>query len=142
MDINEAFPSKFIKAADLKGRDVTVVIASCEIETIGDERKLVLAFQGKDKTLVCNRTNALTVAEMYGNDTDQWVGREIVLFATKVPFQGKLTDAIRVKEPQRRPAQKSGEREQVVEQRKGYQLSTTKAKAEPVEDTVDDDIPF
>ncbi len=151
MDINQAFPSKYIKAADLKGRDVIVVIASAEIETIGDDRKLVLAFQGKEKTLVCNRTNALTVAELYGNDTDSWLGREVVLFATKVPFQGKLTDAIRVKAPPRRPAQNGGKPElkHVVEQRSGYQLSSMRPKdgieeatGARTRDPADDEIPF
>lgn len=150
MHIDQAFPSKYIKASDLKGRDVTVVIASAEIESIGDDRKLVLGFQGKEKTLVCNRTNAMVISDMYGMDTDQWLGREIVLFATKVPFQGKLTDAVRVKEPPRRQPQQNGQREQVFEERKGYTLSTTRQR-DPIEEVTgaptrdpahDDEIPF
>ncbi len=62
MNINEAFPSKYLKASDLDGKNVTVTIKSAELEEIGfdKEQKLVLSFVGTDKSMVLNKTNATT----------------------------------------------------------------------------------
>jgi hypothetical protein len=35
MNINNAYPSKYLKASDLDGRNVTVTIKSAELEEIG-----------------------------------------------------------------------------------------------------------
>lgn len=102
MELANIFPSKYIKAADLQGREPTVTIARAEIDTIGEDRKLVLYFRGKDKGLVTNRTNADRIAHLYGSNTDAWVGRDIVLFCDMVNFQGKVVEAIRVRAPARR----------------------------------------
>ena len=100
MQLDTIFPSKYVKASDLKGKQPTVAIAEAKIEAVGqDSKKLVLYFQGTEKGLVCNRTNADRIAHLYGNDTDDWVGKEITLYSEMVNFQGKVVDAIRVKAP-------------------------------------------
>lgn len=104
MDLAEVFPSNYIKAADLKGRAVAVVIAGASIEKLGEDRKLVLNFQNKEKGLVTNKTNANRIAYLYGNNTDDWMGKEIILKAELVDFQGKTVEAIRVHPPERRAA--------------------------------------
>ena len=63
MDINSAFPSNYLKAADLRGGRVTVAIDSVVIENIGDEDKPIVYFQGKEKGLVLNKTNANMVRD-------------------------------------------------------------------------------
>lgn len=102
MELATVFPSKFIKAADLQGHDVPVVIARAEVEKIGDDTKLVLYFQGMEKGLVTNRTNADRIAHLYGTNTDGWIGREIVLYTDMVNFQNRVVEAIRVRPPQKR----------------------------------------
>lgn len=102
MKLNEAYPSKYISAADLQGREPTVVIATVDLETIGDSRKLVLTFQGKKKAMVCNKTNADRIGYMYGDETDEWIGREIVLYSELVTYGGKTVEGLRVKPPQKR----------------------------------------
>jgi hypothetical protein len=97
MDIRSVFPSKYIRAADLKGQDVRVVIGQIVMEKVDAEAQPVLYFQGKDKGLVLNKTNSGTIADMYGDETDQWIGKAIVLFPTEVEFKGELKDAIRVR---------------------------------------------
>jgi hypothetical protein len=97
MNINEAFPSKYLKAADLQDREVAVVIGRVEMETIGTDRRMLLYFNGKDKALVCNKTNATSIAKGYGQDTDNWVGKPIVLFPAHVDFKGESVEAIRIK---------------------------------------------
>ena len=103
MKLSKAFPSKYLKADDLQGRRVSVVIESSDMEDIGGDggEKLVLRFVGKDKGLVCNMTNANMIAEIIGSEaTDDWSGQKIVLYATKVDFQGKRVSAIRIEAPE------------------------------------------
>lgn len=97
MDINTAFPSKFLNAADLQGKKVTVVISHFEIEEMNDgKKKLVAYFKGKQKGFTINKTNATTISDMFGPETNNWIGKAIHLFPARVDFQGKRVDAIRV----------------------------------------------
>ena len=48
--------------------------------------KWVCYFDGTDKGLVLNKTNLNTIARLYGDDTDLWIGKPITLFATEVQF--------------------------------------------------------
>lgn len=97
MKLNDVFPSNYLKASDLNGREVTVTISKFSLEKLGDEQKLVLYFAGKEKGLVCNRTNADRVAFYFGDDLDHWIGKSITLGTELVSFQGKTNEAIRVK---------------------------------------------
>ena len=101
MRIGTAFPSKWLKAADLNGRKVNCIIDSVGFENIGgDEDKLVVFFKGAQKGLVLNVTNANMITEICGSDeTDDWMGKQIALFPTRVDFQGRRVDAIRVDYP-------------------------------------------
>lgn len=96
--LNDIFGGNFLKADDLQGRSVPVTISAVEVKEFDDGNKLILSFEGKDKKLVCNRTNASIIQEVLGSsDTDDWVGQKVTLITKKVEFQGKLVPAIRVK---------------------------------------------
>lgn len=95
----DLFPSKYIKAADLKGRPHLVTISHCTIEKLGNDQKLITYFQGKEKGMVTNKTNFGRIAYLYGDETDDWSGAKIVLAAELVDFQGKPTMSIRVRAP-------------------------------------------
>lgn len=99
MRISTAFPSNYLKAGDLDGRTVRTVMDRVDMETIGDDEKPVLYFQGKEKGIVLNKTNANNIAQVYGDDTDDWSGKEIMLFPAMVDFQGRTVEAIRVRAP-------------------------------------------
>ena len=96
MNINNAFPSSYVKASELNGRRVTVTMDRVEMQEIGGEPKPVLYFKGTPKGLVLNKTNALVIADMYSTETDAWGGKQIVIYPARVEFQGKIVDAIRV----------------------------------------------
>lgn len=97
MELSNVFGGDSLKAADLQGNEPTVVIEKVEMKKFDNGNKLVLSFEGKKKTLVCNKTNANRIAYAYGTDTDNWVGQEITLFTDLVDFQGKAVEAIRVR---------------------------------------------
>lgn len=100
MKVSDAFPSKYISAPDLKGSNVRVVMQHIEIEKVGDDTKPVLYFQGKQKGLVLNKTNSKAIADVYGDEMDDWTGQELILFPIMTDYQGKQVDAIRVRAPQ------------------------------------------
>jgi len=102
-NMSEMFPSKWLKAADLGGRELKASIERVTQEEFEDrdkgttEHKWVLWFAGASKGLILNLTNARAVADFYADDTDGWIGRQITLFVASVSAFGKTTDAIRVK---------------------------------------------
>lgn len=97
MKLDQAFPSKYLSAADLQGRALTLEISHVNEERIGDENKLVLYFHNKTKGFVLNKTNATTIASLLNSDdTDDWGGQKIIIRPDKTQFQGKVVDCIRV----------------------------------------------
>lgn len=97
MKIGSAFPSTYLKAADLQGRHCAAVMSRVMMEEIGGEHKPVLYFDGHERGIVLNKTNSSIIADMHGDETDDWTGKRIVLYPARVEFQGKIVDAIRVK---------------------------------------------
>lgn len=98
MNINQVFSGSFLKAEDLpQDRSVRVTIAKVELKEFEDGKKLALHFSGKEKALICNKTNAAILAEVCGSsDTDHWIGKPVKLVVKRVEFSGKLVPAIRV----------------------------------------------
>jgi len=105
MKVNDIFHGASLKASDLAGRDCRVTIKSYEIQEFDDGSKLVISFEKTERTLVCNKTNANTIANMYGQEIDDWIGRQIVLYPTQTDLRGKQVECIRVRiqTPEPRP---------------------------------------
>ena len=107
MRISEAYPSKYFKAADLGGKERTVKISGCFNEELGQgsdkKTRPVLYFEGHKKGLVINKTNSIAISEIYGDETEAWIGRDIVIFSRPVEFQGRTVQGLRVRVPQVAP---------------------------------------
>lgn len=99
MKISDEFPSQFLKASDLKGREVRLTMDRVEREKIGQDMKLVLYFKGSDRGLALNKTNAFTISDAYGEDTDDWRDQPVILFSIKTEYQGKVVDGLRCRVP-------------------------------------------
>lgn len=97
MNIDTFFPGSHIAAADLAGQEVPVVISNCVAEQLGDDNKAVLYFQGRTKGLVLNKTNAGTISDVFGSETDTWPGQQIILFPSMTDFKGKIVACVRVR---------------------------------------------
>lgn len=102
--VNEMFPSKFLKASDID-QDYEVEISEVNTDKVGQgdqqEEKFIVHFQEFDKGLVLNKTNANLIAAQHGGDTDNWIGKKVVLTVEDVAYQGKITPAIRIRRPAR-----------------------------------------
>ena len=100
MNINSAFPSKYIKAGDLNGSAVVVTVHDVKMEQVGRDQdsKPVVYFEGKTKGLVLNRINSKKIADIAGSsDTEDWPGTQIAIFPTTTDFGGEEVECIRVK---------------------------------------------
>ena len=104
---SDLFPSKYLKPVDLNGNRVTVTISHLTKETIGNDERPVLYFIQKQKPLILNKTNGNTIANVFGNDIEDWRGGNIVLFETPIDFQGKTIPAIRCTALPRKPEPKA-----------------------------------
>lgn len=107
MKASEAFPSKYISAADLQGREVVVKITHVAPDEIGGKQKFICYFAGKQKGLVLNKTNWNSIVRVSGHeDSDTWTGVEVCLYEAMVDFQGDSVPAVRIKppRPKARPA--------------------------------------
>ena len=90
--------SKYLKAADLP-QEKKFRIKHVTEEQIGPdkERKLVVWFTNDQRGLVLNLTNNRVIRGAYGDNTDDWVGKIVVIFPTMADFRGKMTPALRVR---------------------------------------------
>ncbi len=86
-----------IKASDLQGREFALTISALEFRKFDDGNKIELTFAQTDKKMVCNKTNANTIADIYGDETNNWIGKEITLFPTYTDFNGGQVPCVRVK---------------------------------------------
>jgi hypothetical protein len=105
MNVNDFFLSKYLGAADLNGSSHIVQISRVETETMQDGRKKpALYFTGQNKALLCNKTNALTIAAKLGPNMNGWIGHSLELFSMMVQGPNGPVQGIRVRVVER-PAQ-------------------------------------
>jgi len=120
MKMSSAFPSDYFKAVDFEEAPQKLVMSKVVMKDIGEDHKPVLFFQGNEKGLVLNKTNANTIAEAYGDESENWSGKEIVVFASTTDLRGQQVACIRVRKPKQQA-----------------KLAAATAKHDP-----DDEIPF
>ena len=129
MNINTAFPSKYVKAAEVPEEGLTLTIDRVEMEDVDGKgsHKPVVYFRKAKKGLVLNVTNSKKIQQLAGSpDTDDWSGKTITLYQSETEYAGDTVPCIRVR------AAKNG--------------STPVVKPEPLPEPVrelnDSDIPF
>lgn len=103
-DYRTLFSKDFIGAWDLKDKDVTVTITDVkggDLTAPGGKKskKPVVYMKGTEKGFAINSTNGKTIASMYGNFVQDWVGKRITLYksTTRNPDGGGQIECIRVR---------------------------------------------
>jgi hypothetical protein len=91
MKVSDAYPSKYVKSADLQGQRAKLQISAAKMEEVAEHEpvKPVLYFNGKQKGVVLNKTNATGLALVFGEEMDNWGGKWIELMALPTSYQGK-----------------------------------------------------
>jgi hypothetical protein len=103
--LSDAFPSKYLKAADLKDGPVVATIKLAELEKIkgfdGKEAAKVVVYLAKKlKPLILNRTNFEAIGDICGSfHSDDFGGTKIELFAQKVSGPNGIVDGVRIRPP-------------------------------------------
>lgn len=100
----------YIFAYDLKGKDVTLTIERVVGAVVTGEKgkkskKPIIFFKEtkvdeqtqQKKGLVLNATNGKSIASLYGNETDEWVGKRVTLYPTTTESGGETVDCIRIR---------------------------------------------
>jgi hypothetical protein len=84
VDWDELYPGRFIKAGDLKGKQVTLTISAVRVEELvgdkGPQMKGIMSFDRTDKQLPLNKTNGICMKAMFGREVQKWVGKRVTLF--------------------------------------------------------------
>lgn len=113
MHISKMTDSKYLKKEDV-GQGKLLTIKSIRQENVAREdqeadNKYILMFREEEKGLVMNSTNIQLCAMACGSqETDEWIGRQIVLFEDpSVSFGGKLVGGIRIRAPKGQSAFKN-----------------------------------
>jgi hypothetical protein len=108
MKVLDAFPSKYLKASHLEDREVRAMISHVTLETVGSGKdaaqKPVLHFKKFDQempndSMVLNIINTKAISAAFGEDSDTWEKKVIVLYPAMVQFGSDMVEAIRVKIP-------------------------------------------
>lgn len=101
MKLNQAFPGKFLKAADFEDGPRTLTIKNVTHDKVNDdESKLVVHFREDERGMVLNKTNFNMIEEITGeDDTDNWKGAVLSVGRVKVDFQGQRVWGVRIMDP-------------------------------------------
>jgi hypothetical protein len=102
MNITDLFPNNYLRPEDLSG-DTPFTIKGVECRELRERsgentQKAVVGFKESDKGLPLNKTNAVSIASLYGEETEAWTGKLIMLYATPVSTPEGIRDGIRVRD--------------------------------------------
>lgn len=147
--LDDAFPSKYLKAADLVEPTLFTIKDVIMTKLQDGKVKPVVSFSAssnkdlRQKELVLNVTNAKKIASLTNSkDFDDWTNTDVVLFSTVVPFAGEDVDAIRIRAPQlaaKKPAKPTATSD---DPRTGKVYSEREPPPPTAHPDLDDEIPF
>lgn len=111
MDMGLGFLGQYITAAEMVGKEPTLTIGSVTLEKvesmkIGDDDgkgktkdRIIVYFKESHsgRGWLLNRTNAECLKELWGRETDNWIGHKVTLQVKQVRVGPKMEPGIRVK---------------------------------------------
>ena len=103
---DDIYGSKYLSVPDLKGGTLRVKIGKVEVADLREKdgttrKKLILFFNGQDKAMVLNKTNASALADAFGKNKDDWVGQRLEIYSemTGLGKPGLRIRVLRVQKP-------------------------------------------
>lgn len=98
-DANEYITGDFLKKEDLE-TSKNWVIKGIKKADLDDQKKLELElhYKEEDKNFTLNTTNTKRLIGIFGNQTDNWLGRVITLKTVETEYKGKPATGIRINE--------------------------------------------
>jgi len=85
---DQLYPGTYLKAGEFGGKAVTLTIQTITREMLsngtgGEEGAVIVAFSETPKLFVMNKTNAVCLRAMWGDDPSQWDSHRITLHPVK-----------------------------------------------------------
>lgn len=112
--INDMVQSKYLKQADVPDPVIVTVQGVKQVNMAKDdeapEMKWAIKFRELDKPMVLNSTNIHVAAKIFkSDDTDDWKGKEIVLYTDpNVSFGGQVVGGLRFRGQEKAPVKAAG----------------------------------
>lgn len=105
MNVSEMFESKYLKKEDLKG-PVVAIISNVTMEMLKDQsgvqkKKGILHLAGGQlKPIILNVGNTKTLTNLYGTETNNWLGKPIEIYVNPaVEMGGQMVGGLRLRPP-------------------------------------------
>ena len=142
MKISDLLQSNWLRKEDLAdpvaGEVFTIRRITEELVGADQQSKWALHWRERDvQPMLLNKTNLRLLASIYGDETDQWVGKEVeVYFDPSVSYGSQIVGGLRVRPP--RPPQPRRRSSQPVED----EDPPPRRKRGESGGLPDDDIPF
>src|SRR5262245_35659338 len=91
LQFDDLYGSKYLSVADLKGGQLRRKIGKVEEAELRDKTgaskwRWILWFEGEEKGLVLNKTNAIALANAFSKDPATWVNQYVELFPVMTSF--------------------------------------------------------
>lgn len=146
---SEMIVSKFLRKEDFD-EDRILTIKGVSLEDMpgeNSEQKWVLAFREEGKGMVMNITTIRVLEQAFGDDSDDWVGKRVMVYVDpNVSFGGKVVGGLRLRPPKkakpgkaapaRAPERHSAKKVEPIEEEETSGVADTEG------DDFDDDVPF
>jgi hypothetical protein len=103
MKISDMLPSKYIKQSDVEQPTLVTItkLTTADVsQNQSGDMKWVAVFSELDKPMVLNSTNLKRIAKAHGDDSDGWIGKQMVLYVDEdVEFGGEVVGGLRLRAP-------------------------------------------
>lgn len=103
MNVKDLIVGKYLSAKDMVGQRVLATLDVCQIEEfenkttgVTDSRPVVY-FEDLDQGMVLNKTNLKVLAREFGEETEKWKGKRVLVTTHKVKTPaGAEVDGLRI----------------------------------------------
>ena len=100
---SQMIPSKYLKQEDVP-TPVLLTIKSVQQVTVGKDEEATMrwaiSFNETEKPMTLNVSNILTLESYLGDETDNWIGKQTVLYVDPdVMYAGKRVGGLRPRAP-------------------------------------------
>jgi len=93
--------SDWLKADDVTDGDTAVILDEAVVGDVGEDKQLqcTLEFKGNRRKFGFNRTNTKIMEDYVGDETQDWIGKKILLYKNPTTFKGKPVTGVRIGVP-------------------------------------------
>ncbi len=107
MNVADQLGGNYLTQFDLQLPQQVWQIAGATLQVVGQgasaDEKVCVKFSEHAKPLALNKTNLKRIADLYGTDTDGWIGKPLRLYRAQAQFQGDIVLCVRVCDPKKAP---------------------------------------